>query len=97
MLQKLLLLEQPDRFRMAKAFIRAQGLGADAVAELVSDAVLQGLLASAQDLQPGESQDGFYTRCFLFLCLFLSWICARLNQETSRFLDRPRGMSLWYS
>ncbi|XP_038130173.1 spatacsin isoform X2 [Cyprinodon tularosa] len=53
-LQKLLLLEQPDRFRMAKAFIRAQGLGADAVAELVSDAVLQGLLASAQDLQPDK-------------------------------------------
>ncbi|XP_023249932.1 spatacsin-like, partial [Seriola lalandi dorsalis] len=48
----LLLSDQPERFRKAQAFIRAQGLTADAVAELVSSAVVQALLASAQELQP---------------------------------------------
>ncbi|XP_078112486.1 spatacsin isoform X1 [Sander vitreus] len=51
-LEKLLLSEQPERFRKARAFIRAQGLCADAVARLVSSAVVQALLASTQDLQP---------------------------------------------
>ncbi|TDH09875.1 hypothetical protein EPR50_G00092640 [Perca flavescens] len=51
-LEKLLLSEQPERFRKARAFIRAQGLGADAVARLVSSAVVQALLASTQELQP---------------------------------------------
>ncbi|PWA19897.1 hypothetical protein CCH79_00016604, partial [Gambusia affinis] len=53
-LEKLLLLVQPDRFRMAKTFIKTQGLSADSVAELVSNAVVQGLLAATQELQPGE-------------------------------------------
>uniref|UniRef100_A0A3B5L2L6 Spatacsin C-terminal domain-containing protein n=1 Tax=Xiphophorus couchianus TaxID=32473 RepID=A0A3B5L2L6_9TELE len=63
-LEKLLLLVQPDRFRMAKTFIKTQGLGADSVAELVSNAVVQGLLAATQELQserlifrPSEGQD----------------------------------------
>ncbi|XP_070763386.1 spatacsin [Enoplosus armatus] len=51
-LEKLLLSEQPERFRKAQAFIKAQGLTADTVAELVSSAVVQALLASAQELQP---------------------------------------------
>ncbi|MED6294906.1 hypothetical protein CHARACLAT_025847, partial [Characodon lateralis] len=55
-LKNLLMLKQPDRFRMAKTFIKAQGLSADTVAELVSDALVQGLLASTQELQPGEKQ-----------------------------------------
>lgn len=54
MLEKLLLSDQPERFRKAQAFIKAQGLSADAVAELVSSAVVQALLASTQELQPGE-------------------------------------------
>lgn len=54
MLEKLLLSDQPERFRKAQAFIRSQGLSADAVAELVSSAVVQALLASTQELQPGE-------------------------------------------
>lgn len=54
MLEKLLLSEQPERFRKAQAFIRAQGVPADAVAELVSSAVVQALLASTQELQPGQ-------------------------------------------
>lgn len=53
-LEKLLLSEQPERFRKAQAFIRAQGLSADSVAELVSSALVQALLASTQELQPGE-------------------------------------------
>ncbi|XP_076588606.1 spatacsin isoform X2 [Chaetodon auriga] len=51
-LEKLLLSEQPERFRKAQAFIRAQGLSADSVAELVSSAVVQALLASTQELPP---------------------------------------------
>jgi len=55
-LEKLLLSEQPERFRKARAFVRAQGLGADAVAQLVAGAVVRALLAgSAHELQPGES------------------------------------------
>ncbi|XP_050923328.1 spatacsin [Lates calcarifer] len=51
-LEMLLLSDQPERFRKAQAFIRAQGLSADTVAELVSSAVVQALLASTQELQP---------------------------------------------
>lgn len=54
MLEKLLLSEQPERFRKARAFVKAQGLSADAVAELISSAMVQALLASTQELQPGE-------------------------------------------
>uniref|UniRef100_A0AAQ4R0Y5 SPG11 vesicle trafficking associated, spatacsin n=1 Tax=Gasterosteus aculeatus aculeatus TaxID=481459 RepID=A0AAQ4R0Y5_GASAC len=53
-LEKLLLSEQPERFRKARAFIVAQGLSADSVAQLVCSAVVQALLASAQDLQLAE-------------------------------------------
>uniref|UniRef100_A0A3B4T348 SPG11 vesicle trafficking associated, spatacsin n=1 Tax=Seriola dumerili TaxID=41447 RepID=A0A3B4T348_SERDU len=59
-LEMLLLSDQPERFRKAQAFIRAQGLTADAVAELVSSAVVQALLASAQEKQvfrPAEGRD----------------------------------------
>ncbi|KAK2842840.1 hypothetical protein Q5P01_013040 [Channa striata] len=51
-LEKLLLSEQPERFKKARAFIKAQGLSADTVAELVSSAVVQAHLASTQELQP---------------------------------------------
>ncbi|XP_074533842.1 spatacsin [Halichoeres trimaculatus] len=51
-LEKLLLSEQPERFRKAQAFIKAQSLSADSVAQLVSSAVVQALLASNQELQP---------------------------------------------
>lgn len=55
-LEKLLLSEQPERFRKAQAFIRAQALSADSVAELVSASVVRALLPSAQELQPGETR-----------------------------------------
>ncbi|XP_026220471.1 spatacsin isoform X2 [Anabas testudineus] len=51
-LEKLLLSDQPERFRKAQTFIRAQGLSADTVAELVSYAVVHAHLASTQELQP---------------------------------------------
>lgn len=55
-LEKLLLSDQPERFRKAQAFVKAQGLSADTVAELVSSAVVQALLAPTQELQPGETR-----------------------------------------
>ncbi|XP_071316860.1 spatacsin isoform X2 [Trachinotus anak] len=61
-LEMLLLSDQPERFRKAQAFIRAQGLSADTVAELVSSAVVQALLASTQELQPGENRAGLDIR-----------------------------------
>lgn len=62
MLEKLLLSEQPERFRKARAFIVAQGLSADSVAQLVCSAVVQALLASAQDLQLGEKSKNMLGR-----------------------------------
>ena len=54
-LKKVLLSHQSDRYKKAQAFISVQGLEPDAVARLVSSAVLEGLLASAQDGEPGET------------------------------------------
>ncbi|XP_055078482.1 spatacsin [Periophthalmus magnuspinnatus] len=51
-LEKLLGGEQPERFRRAQAFIRAQGLSSEAVAQLVSTALVNSLLTSTQELQP---------------------------------------------
>ncbi|XP_056138328.1 spatacsin [Lampris incognitus] len=55
-LGKLLLSNQPERFKKAQAFIRAQGLTSESVAQLVSSAVAQGLLAAAQESEPVERQ-----------------------------------------
>lgn len=54
-LEKLLLSEQTERFRKAQAFIKAQCLSADTVAELVSSIVVHAHLASSQETQPGEN------------------------------------------
>lgn len=54
MLCKVLLSQQPDRCKKAQAFIAVQGLGAEVVAELVSKAVIQGLLAS-EEVASGEA------------------------------------------
>uniref|UniRef100_A0A665VVE9 Spatacsin C-terminal domain-containing protein n=1 Tax=Echeneis naucrates TaxID=173247 RepID=A0A665VVE9_ECHNA len=63
-LEMMLLSDQPERFRKAQVFIKAQGLSADSVAQLVSSAVVQALLAPVQDLQaerqvfrPSEGRD----------------------------------------
>ncbi|KAM9854856.1 spatacsin [Aulostomus maculatus] len=55
-LEKLLLSEQPERFRKAQNFIRAQGFSADTLAALVCSALVQALLAATQELQPAERQ-----------------------------------------
>uniref|UniRef100_A0A8C5HR99 Spatacsin-like n=1 Tax=Gouania willdenowi TaxID=441366 RepID=A0A8C5HR99_GOUWI len=51
-LENLLKTEQPDSFRKAQAFIRAQSLSASTVARLVSSAIVQALQVSSQELQP---------------------------------------------
>uniref|UniRef100_A0AAQ5Z462 Spatacsin C-terminal domain-containing protein n=1 Tax=Amphiprion ocellaris TaxID=80972 RepID=A0AAQ5Z462_AMPOC len=56
-LEKLLLSDHPERFRKAQAFIKAQHLSADTVAELVSSAVVQAQLACTQELQPSHGRD----------------------------------------
>uniref|UniRef100_A0A8C7T6C1 SPG11 vesicle trafficking associated, spatacsin n=1 Tax=Oncorhynchus mykiss TaxID=8022 RepID=A0A8C7T6C1_ONCMY len=53
---KVLLSQQPERYKKAQAFISVQGLQPDTVAQLVSNAVVQGLLASAQDGETAEKQ-----------------------------------------
>ncbi|KAG7215185.1 hypothetical protein INR49_022719 [Caranx melampygus] len=55
-LEMLLTSDQPERFRKSQAFIRAQGLSADAVADLLSSAIVQTLLGSAQELLQPEKQ-----------------------------------------
>uniref|UniRef100_A0A4W6E343 SPG11 vesicle trafficking associated, spatacsin n=1 Tax=Lates calcarifer TaxID=8187 RepID=A0A4W6E343_LATCA len=58
-LEMLLLSDQPERFRKAQAFIRAQGLSADTVAELVSSAVCVCVSnpAEKQVFRPSEGRD----------------------------------------
>lgn len=50
---KVLLSQQPERYKKAQAFISIQGLQPDTVAQLVSTAVVQGLLAATQEPEPG--------------------------------------------
>uniref|UniRef100_A0A8C2JKU6 SPG11 vesicle trafficking associated, spatacsin n=1 Tax=Cyprinus carpio TaxID=7962 RepID=A0A8C2JKU6_CYPCA len=59
-LRKVLLSQQVDRYKRAQAFISVQGLQPDAVAHLVSTAVLEGLLASAQEGETGEKSRLMY-------------------------------------
>lgn len=66
-LKRLLLSEPPDGLRRAQTFIRAQALSADSVAQLLSSAVVQALLASTQELQPGETAAPSLDSCLLFL------------------------------
>ncbi|XP_061077139.1 spatacsin isoform X2 [Conger conger] len=51
---KVLLSQQPDRYKKAQAFIAIQNLPPDAVAQIVSRAVVQGLLADGQEKEPGK-------------------------------------------
>ncbi|KAM6973367.1 spatacsin [Aplochiton taeniatus] len=53
---KVLLSQQPDRYKKAQAFISVQGLEPPIVAQLVSSAVVRGLLAAAQEGEPAEKQ-----------------------------------------
>lgn len=77
MLCKVLLSQQPDRYKKAQAFIAVQNLQPDAVAQIVSKAVVQGVLADAQEKEPGEARTSI-TECFKatlqlhVLCTFVS-------------------------
>nr|XP_057931633.1 spatacsin isoform X2 [Doryrhamphus excisus] len=51
-LEKLLLSEQPERFRNAQVFIKARSFSAEVVAELVASSLVHALLAATQELQP---------------------------------------------
>ncbi|KAI7811577.1 spatacsin isoform X1 [Triplophysa rosa] len=53
-LRKVLLSQQSDRCKKAQAFISVQGLRSDAVAQLISSAVVDGLLSSSHEGQTGE-------------------------------------------
>ncbi|MBN3318750.1 SPTCS protein, partial [Atractosteus spatula] len=53
---KVLLSQQPDRYKKAKAFITVQRMQAETVAELVSREVVQGLLADTQESEPVGKQ-----------------------------------------
>ncbi|XP_055048044.2 spatacsin isoform X1 [Misgurnus anguillicaudatus] len=51
---KVLLSQQSDRCKRAQAFISVQGLQPDAVARLISSAVVEGLLGSSQEGETGD-------------------------------------------
>ncbi|TSK13422.1 Spatacsin [Bagarius yarrelli] len=53
-LRKVLISQQPERFKKAQAFISVQGLQPDSVAQLLTSSVLDGLLASSQDRETAE-------------------------------------------
>lgn len=91
-LEKLLLSEQPERFRKAQAFIRAQGLAPDAVAERISTAVVNSLLTSAQELpaerqvfRPSEGRDSL---------MQLLKLCEDPNLVGSKLLDHITSVPL---
>ncbi|XP_048829392.1 spatacsin isoform X2 [Brienomyrus brachyistius] len=89
---KVLLSQQPDRYKKAQAFIAVQGLGAEVVAELVSKAVIQGLLASEdvgsgekQIYSPNEGREAF---------LQLARLCGDPNLVGTMLLDHIPSMPL---
>ncbi|XP_072554574.1 spatacsin isoform X1 [Paramormyrops kingsleyae] len=89
---KVLLSQQPDRYKKAQAFIAVQSLGAEVVAELVSKAVIQGLLASEevgsgekQIYSPTEGREAF---------LQLARLCGDPNLVGTMLLDHIPSMPL---
>ncbi|XP_007231256.3 spatacsin [Astyanax mexicanus] len=84
-LRKVLLSQQPERYKKAQAFISVQGLQPDTVAQLISSTVLEGLLASSQDetaerniYSPSEGREAF---------LQLAKLCGDPNLVGSKLLD----------
>uniref|UniRef100_A0A8C8JFA4 Spatacsin C-terminal domain-containing protein n=1 Tax=Oncorhynchus tshawytscha TaxID=74940 RepID=A0A8C8JFA4_ONCTS len=75
---KVLLSQQPERYKKAQAFISVQGLQPDTVAQLVSTAVVQGLLASKQMFSPEEGRESF---------LQLAKLCGDPNLVGIKLLD----------
>ncbi|XP_062849138.1 spatacsin [Trichomycterus rosablanca] len=84
-LQKVLLSQQPERFKKAQALISVHGLQPDSVAHLISSSVLDGLLASSQDREmerhiysPSEGKEAF---------LQLAKLCGDPNLVGVKLLD----------
>uniref|UniRef100_A0A6Q2ZLW4 Spatacsin C-terminal domain-containing protein n=1 Tax=Esox lucius TaxID=8010 RepID=A0A6Q2ZLW4_ESOLU len=79
---KVLLSQQPERYKKALAFISVQGLQPDTVAQLVSTAVLQGLLLSTQEkliFSPDDGKESF---------LQLAKLCGDPNLVGIKLLDQ---------
>ncbi|KAF3855403.1 hypothetical protein F7725_023458 [Dissostichus mawsoni] len=57
-LQNLLQSEQPERFRKARAFIKAQSLSAESVSGLLASSLMRALLDSSTELQPSVRCSG---------------------------------------
>uniref|UniRef100_A0A6Q2XE84 Spatacsin C-terminal domain-containing protein n=1 Tax=Esox lucius TaxID=8010 RepID=A0A6Q2XE84_ESOLU len=83
---KVLLSQQPERYKKALAFISVQGLQPDTVAQLVSTAVLQGLLLSTQGgetekliFSPDDGKESF---------LQLAKLCGDPNLVGIKLLDQ---------
>ncbi|KAI5100334.1 spatacsin isoform 1 [Silurus meridionalis] len=85
-LRKVLLSQQPERFRKAQAFISVQGLKPESVAQLITSTVLDGLLAFSQDREtaerhifsPSEGKEAF---------LQLAKLCGDPNLVGIKLLD----------
>ncbi|XP_036390743.1 spatacsin [Megalops cyprinoides] len=90
---KVLLSQQPDRYKKAQAFIAVQSLQPEAVAELVSRAVVQGLLADSQEKEPagrqiycpGDGREAF---------LQLAKLCGDPNLVGTKLLDNVSTIPL---
>ncbi|KAL4622742.1 spatacsin isoform X1 [Arapaima gigas] len=82
---KVLLSQQPDRYKKAQAFIAVQGLVAEDVADVVSTAVVEGLMATQEGAEgdkqiysPANGKESF---------LHLARLCGDLNLVGSRLMD----------
>ncbi|MCI4381975.1 hypothetical protein PGIGA_G00258170 [Pangasianodon gigas] len=92
-LRKVLLSQQPERYKKAQAFISVQGLQPDSVAQLITSTVLEGLLASSQDREtaerhiysPSEGKEAF---------LQLAKLCGDPNLVGIKLLDIIPTVSL---
>ncbi|KAM9495528.1 spatacsin [Clarias gariepinus] len=91
-LRKVLLSQQPERYKKAQAFISVQGLQPDSVAQLITSAVLDGLLAASQDREterhiysPSEGKEAF---------LQLAKLCGDPNLVGIKLLDIIPTVSL---
>lgn len=69
-LRKVLLSQQPERYKKAQAFITVQGLQPVSVAQLITSTVLDGLLAASQDRETGNKVEFCFFRFFFFLNIF---------------------------
>ncbi|XP_018621263.2 spatacsin isoform X3 [Scleropages formosus] len=82
---KVLLSQQPDRYKKAQAFIAVQGLAPDAVAETVSRAVVEGLMAAQESGEGGKQIFSLADGREAFL--HLARLCGDPNLVGSKLMD----------